>query len=139
VKATPLKARRKRRRASVKKYAQSIRGRYSQHKWNAKARGVPFELTFEQWLDVWKSSGHFDERGNKTAEGYVMARNEDKGPYAVGNVSIKPHRVNVTERNRNFAYAKRVGMDWDWYRNSPREPEPQQLTFDDNSGLGGSQ
>lgn len=68
---------------------------------------------------MWESSGRYDERSNKTAEGYVMARNGDQGPYAVGNVSIVPHRVNVAERNRNYAAAKRAGIDWDWLKNGP--------------------
>lgn len=68
-------------------------------------------------------SGKFDERSAKTADGYVMARHGDRGAYAVGNVSIVKHRVNVAERNRNFAYAKRAGIDWDWLKNQPREPD----------------
>lgn len=88
---------------------------------------MSFELTFEQWLQVWKDSGHFDERGNKTADGYVMARKGDRGPYTLGNVEIVRHRINVAERNRNYAYAKRAGIDWDWLKNAPREPEPEML------------
>jgi hypothetical protein len=133
-KGIPLKndrARRKHRRAAEKKYSQSPRGRYRQHKGNAKRRGVPFELTFEEWLDVWKGSGHFDERGNKTADGYVMARHGDKGAYAVGNVSIKRNAENTADRNRNYAYAMRAGMPWDWYKNTPHEPEPEQLQIDE--------
>lgn len=121
--------RKRRRAAAVKRYAQSPRGKFSQHKKNAKVRGIPFELTFVEWLRVWVESGHFDERSNKTADGYVMARRGDRGPYAVGNVEIVAHRINVAERNRNFAYAKRAGIAWDWYTDGPmrepeREPEP---------------
>jgi hypothetical protein len=127
-KGIPLKndrQRKKHRRAKYRRYDTSPRGRYRQHKGNAKRRGVPFDLTFEQWLDVWKSSGHFDARGNKTRDGYVMARKDDRGGYTVGNVSIKSNAANTAERNRNFAYAMRAGMPWDWYKNAPHEPERQ--------------
>ncbi len=53
----------------------------------AKRRGIPFELTFEQWLDVWQASGKLAERGRKKGQ-YCMARKGDKGAYAVGNVEI---------------------------------------------------
>lgn len=115
--------RRKQLRAAQARYERTPRGKYQQHKENARKRRIAFELTFEQWLDVWVSSGHFDERSNKTADGYVMARKGDRGPYAVGNVEIVPHRVNIAERNRNFAYAKRAGIPWDWLKNAPAEPE----------------
>lgn len=51
-----------------------------------------------------------------------MARHDDRGAYAVGNVRIVPHRVNVAERNRNFHYAKRAGIPWDWFLNGPPAP-----------------
>lgn len=91
--------RRARRAATLQRYAESPRGKYRQHKQNAKKRGIAFELSFAQWLDVWKRSGHWDERGNKTGAGYVMARHGDAGAYADGNVSIITHAENVAERN----------------------------------------
>jgi hypothetical protein len=108
--------------AQQKQYHKTPRGKYTRHKANAKRRGVAFELTFEQWFKLWAGSGHFDQRHNKSADGYVMARIADRGPYAVGNVIIKPHRANVAERNSAFAYAKRAGMPWDWYLRQPIQP-----------------
>lgn len=108
-------------RAAEKRYAKTPRGKYVKQKKNAKRRGVPFLLTFEEWLGVWIKSGRFDERGNQTAEGYVMARNGDRGAYALGNVRIISHADNVAERNRNFALAKRAGISWDWYTSGPAE------------------
>lgn len=132
VRAAPFKhaksdKERKRRRAErSERFRQTPRGKFMIHKMNAKRRGVAFELTFEEWLTVWIESGHFDKRHNKTAEGFVMARKRDRGAYARGNVEIVPHRVNVAERNRNFAYAKRAGIPWDWYVNGP-PPPPTEL------------
>lgn len=98
--------RRARRREALKRYAQSPRGKYKQQRDNAKARGIPWELTFPQWCEIWEESGHWDERGNFD-EGYVMARNGDQGPYAVGNVRIARHVENVAERNRWYFAARR--------------------------------
>ena len=64
-------------------WLKSPKGRYYQHKCSAKRRGIPFHLTFEEWMEVWGSK--YELRG---AGGYVMCRNGDTGPYAVGNVFI---------------------------------------------------
>lgn len=87
-----------------KKYQQTPRGRYSIHKRNAKKREVPFLLSFDEWEKIWKESGHYEARG-KSGDSYVMARFEDEGPYAVGNVRIIPCGENTAERN--FTYARR--------------------------------
>jgi hypothetical protein len=63
---------------------------------NAKYRGVPFLLTFEQWWDIWKKSGHWHERGRGKNK-YCMARFGDKGAYEVGNVKIITNSQNSSE------------------------------------------
>lgn len=63
------------------------RVKYMQQKYHAKKRGIGFGLTFDEWLDIWTSSGHFAERGRKLGQ-YVMARFGDKGGYYAGNVEI---------------------------------------------------
>lgn len=50
-------------------------------------RDISWEMTFPQWVQVWKDSGKLSERGLWSA-GYCMARKGDVGPYAVGNVYI---------------------------------------------------
>ncbi len=60
---------------------------------DSKRRGISFDLTFEQWLEIWESSGHLHERGRRRDQ-YQMARTGDVGPYAVGNVSIITCREN---------------------------------------------
>lgn len=71
---------------------------YNDHKSGAKVRGIPFLLTFEEWLQIWEDSGHFHERGNRRNQ-YCMARFGDVGPYAVGNVKIILHSENSKEGN----------------------------------------
>jgi hypothetical protein len=62
--------------------------KYKNHCGRAKYRRIKMELTFEEWLDIWVSSGHWHERGSKTGQ-YVMSRVGDKGNYAIGNVFIQ--------------------------------------------------
>jgi hypothetical protein len=45
--------------------------KYNQHKYRAERRGIPFELTFKQWLKIWQYSGHLHERGHRQGQ-YVM-------------------------------------------------------------------
>ena len=44
-----------------------LKQKYDQHKYRAERRGIPFELTFKQWLKIWQDSGHLRERGHRQA------------------------------------------------------------------------
>jgi peroxiredoxin len=68
---------------------------------NARNRGIPFLLTFDEWLRVWKTSGHWNERGQGKGK-FVMARSGDKGSYVIGNIKIITHGENTRERNKNI-------------------------------------
>lgn len=63
----------------------------------ARQRGIEWELTFEEWWCIWQKSGVWHLRGRSSAESMVMARYEDKGPYAVGNVRIITVSKNMKE------------------------------------------
>jgi hypothetical protein len=78
-------------------FAQSPRGRYSGHKATAKARGIPFLLTFEEWWLIWEASGRYSQRG-KTLDSYCMCRVADAGAYTLGNVYIGTVRANLREQ-----------------------------------------
>jgi len=73
-----------------------IRTAFKAQKASARARGIPWELTFEQWLVIWEDSGRWDERGRRKNQ-YCMARFNDEGPYAVWNVKIIKHSENSSE------------------------------------------
>lgn len=62
----------------------------------AKHRNIGFNLTYEEWLDIWLKSGHFEKRGCKKGC-YVMSRINDTGPYKIGNVIIQTKYANDTE------------------------------------------
>lgn len=53
---------------------------------NARRRGIGWELSLWEWWQIWQQSGKWKLRGR--GQGYVMARDGDAGPYAVGNVFI---------------------------------------------------
>lgn len=61
-------------------------GAFGRQRQNAGYRGIGWELTVWQWWTIWQESGKWSQRGR--GQGYVMARKNDEGPYAVGNVFI---------------------------------------------------
>ena len=77
---------------------------YNKQKAMAKHRGIDFQLTYEEWLDIWIKSGKADLRGCK-AGCYNMGRHNDVGPYALGNVSIIPHEQNIIDANTGNTHA----------------------------------
>lgn len=76
-----------------------FRQAYTQHKGNAKTRGVPFLLTFEEWKEIWLASGKWEQRG-RGAEKYCMCRMGDAGAYEVGNVFIDRNARNISDGNK---------------------------------------
>jgi hypothetical protein len=84
---------------------------YNSHKGRAKNRGIEFLLSYEEWLDIWIKSGKLP--GTKSDD-YCMARHNDLGPYAIGNVSIITMKENsafaVTHRNKNLWYTNTLNV-----------------------------
>lgn len=69
------------------------------HRWNAKMRSVDFSLSFGEWLGIWIASGKILRRGCRRGQ-YVMARHNDRGAYALNNVSIVLASENTAEAHR---------------------------------------
>lgn len=74
------------------------RQKYVQQRSKALDRGIPFNLTYEEWWDIWQKSGKWEQRGRKLGQ-YVMSRYNDKGAYEIGNVFIQLHSKNIIEGN----------------------------------------
>lgn len=69
--------------------------RYCQHRDNtAKRDGIEFNLTFDEWWNIWQQSGHWEQRG-RGSEKYCMCRKGDVGPYSAENVFIATNAENV--------------------------------------------
>ena len=74
----------------------TLKDRFDSQKASAKIRGIPFLLSYEQWLKIWTDSGHLHERGIRKGQ-YVMSRFGDKGAYEAGNVRIITQQQNSSE------------------------------------------
>jgi len=87
--------------AYQREWVKTPRGRYNQHKGKAIARGIEWHLTFEDWWDIWQTSGKWKLRG-RYAHQYVMARYGDRGPYARDNVRICLSGENTEEMRQGL-------------------------------------
>ena len=90
-----------------------IKQQFWNHKQRAKRKGVPFELSMDEWYKIWIDSGHYHEKGTKRGQ-YVMSRYGDKGGYTVDNVYIQTVGENTKEafttNNKDFI-KPRFGKD----------------------------
>ena len=85
-----------------------LRQKFSSHRSDAKRRGIPFLLTFEEWLDIWSESGKLEQRGNRSGR-YVMARYGDKGAYEPDNVRIILFEENAREKRMTLDAKIKIG------------------------------
>lgn len=70
---------------------------FTQHRANAKLRGVEWLLTFDEWWAVWEASDKWTQRGTSAGQ-YCMARlGPDIGPYRAGNVFIQLSAENARD------------------------------------------
>lgn len=90
--------------------ALTLRKKFKNQRSGATWRGISFELTFEEWLNIWVDSGHLHERGPRKGQ-YVMARFGDKGPYAIGNVRI----ITVEENNAEKIWVPTLETRAKWH------------------------
>lgn len=107
---------RQKKRASRAGKVKSPKEKYLCQKWRAKVRGVPWEISFEDWWAIWDASGKYHLRGIQL-DNYVMARFGDKGPYHKDNVRICTVAENNAEyqagRTKKKKHPKRgIGVDW---------------------------
>ena len=66
-------------------------------KWNAiNKRNIKWELTFEEWCDIWIKSEKYYLRGIKHDQ-YCMCRFNDQGSYSIDNVRIDTGKSNILE------------------------------------------
>lgn len=75
-----------------------MRKAFTQHKSNAKQRGIEFLFTFEQWQQWWLATGKWNQRG-RGRDKYCMMRHGDVGPYSIDNVFCGTNAENVRDGN----------------------------------------
>lgn len=83
--------------------------KWQSHKYRSLNRGIDFQLSFEEWWNIWDQSGKWDQRGRGSGC-YVMCRVNDTGPYAIGNVYIDTQENNLY-KNGN-ARCKKQTLEW---------------------------
>ena len=88
---------------------QELRNKFSSQRSDAKRRGVVFSLTFDDWLAIWKASKRLPQRG-QGAGYYVMARNNDRGGYELGNVHITLFENNAQQYRPTLDAKTRTGL-----------------------------
>ena len=69
--------------------------KFQKHKSGAKARGIEFDLTYDEWLAIWGQK--LEDRGRHAGQS-GMLRTRDEGGYSVGNVRIGTPKENQQER-----------------------------------------
>lgn len=72
----------------------NYRHKYAQHKRGAAERGIPFTLTYAEWLQVW---GDKIEQRGVHADQLGMLRTRDEGGYELGNVRLGTPKENRQE------------------------------------------
>lgn len=63
----------------------------------AAVRGIEWQLSLQQWWSAWQESGRWAQRGRRKGL-YVMARNGDVGPYALGNIYFTTLEQNSSDQ-----------------------------------------
>ena len=77
------------------------KGRYNTQKAGAKARGIPFLLTFEEWYNWFLSQGvdRNIPQGNGGGS-KAMCRYNDSGPYSLSNIYLGTQSSNIQDFNK---------------------------------------
>ena len=71
------------------------RQRYASQKAHAAKRGIAWEMTFDEWCEIWDGRLHL--RGPRKDQ-LVMCRTQDQGSYRPDNVRLDSPRGNAADR-----------------------------------------
>jgi hypothetical protein len=104
--------------------ANQERRAYSRQKRGAKRRGILWLFTFEEWREVWQTSGKWEQRGPRKGQ-YVMARYSDAGPYSRDNTRICTTSENCQERGKCFSAETRKRLS-ETHKGRPHSAETRQ-------------
>lgn len=77
------------------------KARYRDQRKAAAKRGIPFNLTYEQWYNWYLSHGvDKNIRQGKGGDCWCMCRKNDSGPYELGNIYLDTNSNNVKFANQ---------------------------------------
>jgi len=87
-----------------------LRRLFAYQRRNAANRGIEWKLSYPEWVKFWQESGLLEQRG-RSADQYCMARLNDDGPYALGNIYISTLAANSQkgiERARDGSHSSEL-------------------------------
>lgn len=70
-----------------KKFAKTLRGKFIQQRRDAKKQNVPWEFTYDEWLDRLSDRGRW--RYGNHSEHYRMERLDKQGPWSFANTRMR--------------------------------------------------
>jgi len=73
---------------------------YDVQKSKALTNNVAFELSYQEWIELWNSSGKWAQRG-PYADDYCLARIDSTKGFFVGNCYVITNRENATEKQEH--------------------------------------
>lgn len=73
-------------RKSASSSGGTARRAFDEQRRNMRGRGYEWTLNFAEWWEAWQASGKWDQRGRGAR--YWLARKQNKGAYARGNVEV---------------------------------------------------
>lgn len=79
-----------------------LKRRYTNKRVNAQKENIPFDLTYEQYMDLVNEAGLKSSQLGFTGEGYVLGRNNDSGGYEPGNCRFVTQKENSDEKNKRL-------------------------------------
>lgn len=97
---------------------------------SSKHRGIPMELTREQWCAIWWVSGKWHQRGRNSLNSYQMCRKNDEGTYSMGNVRIDTILSNLKDQGLTLDHsfiATKIATGEEYFCESVYSKEIQEL------------
>lgn len=83
--------------------------KYQVQKGGAYKRNIAFNLTFDEWCDIWEESGKWELRGTSKGQ-YSMCRYYDCGAYEKNNIYIALSTDNVKHAH-DYKFRARAGYE----------------------------
>jgi len=75
------------------------REKYTGMRFHSEERGIDFNLSYEEFLEMWLESGKWELRG-KHKEAYQLCRYHDEGAYSVNNCYIGTVQQNQHDKHK---------------------------------------
>lgn len=75
-----------------------LKQRWANKRVNANAEGIPFDLSYAEYVQLVADAGLKSSQLGFTGDGYVLARYNDSGGYSINNCRFITQKENISER-----------------------------------------